>query len=45
MEVMVFDVAMPAMGKKNDLVDDGISHTSVALNVNEDMFGLFILHF
>lgn len=26
-------------GRKNDLVDDGINHTSVALNVNDDMFG------
>lgn len=31
-------------GHENDLVDDGINHTSVALNVNEDMFGCF-LHF
>lgn len=26
-------------GHENDLVDDGINHTSMALNVNEDMFG------
>lgn len=38
MEVMVFDVPMLA---ENDLVDDGINHTSMALNVNEDMFSCF----
>lgn len=32
-------------GHENDLVDDGINHTFVALNVNEDMFGCFFCIF
>lgn len=29
-------------GHENDSVDDGINHTSAALNVNEDMFACFL---
>lgn len=32
-------------GHENDLVDDGINHTFVALNVNEDMFGCCFFFF
>lgn len=32
-------------GHENDSADDGINHTSMVLNVNEDMFGCFFFLF
>lgn len=39
MEVMVFDVLM--LAHENNVVDDGINPTSMALNVNDNMFSYF----